>query len=353
MPKSLQIKIDEPCHENWQSMTPNEQGRFCGSCQKTVVDFSVMTDQEILDYISKASHSICGRMSDDQMNKDILITKNKKRFSFVYLWNLLLATLLFAKANAQVTPVKSKQPTVVKAPERMLMGQIAMPEPEPVDAVIPVTAKGVVVDATNGKPVEGASIFIKAKSSGTVADSTGNFQLSIHKQQPVELVISAIGYETQTVVVDKSTGWQHLKVFMQPSATVLGEVSIIAWPTISCGSRMGAVGIIKKVTITDTVKRNINNLMPVALKKEVKVFPNPVIRGNNVQLSLALKQPGKYKLELMDAAGKVMMVQAVQMPDKERNISIPTHAGWSAGVYWVRISGQHVKSVYQGKVLIK
>ena len=310
-----------------------------------------MTDQEILDHIAKASQSICGRLSDDQMNKDIRITENKKRFSFVYLWNLLLATLLFARANAQVTPVKSKKPTVVKVPE-MLMGVIAM-EPEPVEAVIPVTAKGVVVDATNGKPVEGASIFIKAKSTGTVADSAGNFQLSIHKLQPMELVISAIGFETQTIVVDKSTGWQHIKVLMQPSATTLGEVEIVAWPTIRCGSRMGAVSIIKKVTITDTVKRTINNLIPAAIKKDVKVFPNPVIRGNNVQLSLALKQAGEYKLELMDAAGKVMMVQAIQMPDAVRNISIPTHAGWSAGVYWVRISGQHVKNVYQGKVLIK
>jgi hypothetical protein len=350
MPTSLQIQIDEPCHENWQAMTPNEQGRFCGSCQKTVVDFSVMTNQEILDYMSKATHSICGRAGTDQLNKDIRITENKKRFSFVYLWNLLLATLLFAKANAQVTPVKSKKPTIVKAPERMLMGVIAM-EPEPVDAVIPVTAKGFVVDSSNNEPVAGASIRIKETARGTVADSTGNFQLSIEKRQPVELEISAIGYEMQTIVIDKAAGWQHIKVALKPLITELKGVEIIAWPTISCRSIAGGISVMYKTTLPEKVKRTLDDWMPV--KKDVKVFPNPVIRGNNVQLSLALKQPGEYKLELMDAAGKVMMVQAIQMPDAARTISIPTHAGWSGGVYWVRISGQHVKNVYQGKVLIK
>jgi hypothetical protein len=97
----------------------------------------------------------------------------------------------------------------------------------------------------------------------------------------------------------------------------------------------------------------LNNLLPASIKKDVKIFPNPVVRGNSMQLSLALKQPGEYKLELMNAAGQVMMMQAIQMPEKERTITIPTQPIWSTGVYWVRISGQHVKNVYQGKVLIR
>jgi hypothetical protein len=286
------------------------------------------------------------------MNKEIRITENKKRYSLAYLWNLLLATLLFAKANAQVTPAKHKNPTVVKAPERVTMGFVAM-KVEPEDAVIPVTAKGVVVDATNGQPVEGASIFIKEKSSGMVADSEGNFQLSIHKQQRVELEISAIGYETQTMVVDKTTGWKHIKVAMQPIAATLGEVEIIAWPRTGCRMTMGSIVRGVKIDTAEKLQRTIDDLLPAAFKKDVKIFPNPVVRGNSMQLSLALKQPGEYKLELMDASGRVMMVQAVQMPEKERTITIPTQAIWSTGVYWVRISGQHVKNVYNSKVLIK
>src|SRR5687768_10364685 len=81
MRKSLHLQIPEPCHESWNKMTPNEQGRFCLSCSKTVVDFSMMTDKELLDYFSTASQYVCGRFSNDQLNKDITATQHKKRFS--------------------------------------------------------------------------------------------------------------------------------------------------------------------------------------------------------------------------------------------------------------------------------
>ena len=35
----MEISIQKPCHENWDSFTPNEQGAFCGKCVKTVIDF--------------------------------------------------------------------------------------------------------------------------------------------------------------------------------------------------------------------------------------------------------------------------------------------------------------------------
>ena len=64
MKEAIQLKIAQPCHENWQAMTPVEQGRHCGSCAKNVVDFTIMSDREIIDYISlHASGDTCGRSS--------------------------------------------------------------------------------------------------------------------------------------------------------------------------------------------------------------------------------------------------------------------------------------------------
>ena len=36
------IRIENPCHENWNLMSRNQKGRFCDSCNKTVIDFSKM-----------------------------------------------------------------------------------------------------------------------------------------------------------------------------------------------------------------------------------------------------------------------------------------------------------------------
>ena len=47
MENKYKITIPEPCHENWDEMTPRENGRFCMSCSKTVVDFTSMLPDEI------------------------------------------------------------------------------------------------------------------------------------------------------------------------------------------------------------------------------------------------------------------------------------------------------------------
>ena len=48
--QQLQLSIPEPCHQTWREMTPTQQGRFCNSCAKEVIDFSTMTDTEVLNY---------------------------------------------------------------------------------------------------------------------------------------------------------------------------------------------------------------------------------------------------------------------------------------------------------------
>jgi hypothetical protein len=352
MPTPLKLHIPEPCHENWQNMTQQEQGRFCGSCQKTVVDFSVMTDKEILDYFSKTSQHVCGRFTNDQLNKELQVTDKKKRFSLVYIWNIILATLLITEANAQVKP-KPKKPVKVTVQERRTMGIIAYIPDEPVETVIPVTMSGTIVDAQNNQPVVGASISIKGASGGTMADTSGIFRLKVEKKDPLVLVISAIGYETQTRVLDDLTNWQKIQVYLKPATSELKEVVVTGYDGYTKGRLvMGGVRHIKEAKL-DTIKRFINNWMPVALKKDVKIFPNPIVRGNSIQVKLALPQAGGYKLELLNAAGQVMMVQPLLMQTKEQQIDLNTQTNWSAGIYWVRITSPDTKNVFQAKVLVK
>lgn len=67
----MKVSINNPCHENWDAMTPNEQGTFCLACQKTVVDFSQKTTEEIKDFFAVLSKSekVCGRFKNSQIDE--------------------------------------------------------------------------------------------------------------------------------------------------------------------------------------------------------------------------------------------------------------------------------------------
>jgi hypothetical protein len=336
MSKAIQIRIPEPCHETWQTMTPTEQGRFCGSCQKTVVDFTLMTDKEILDYFSRTSQHTCGRFSNDQLNKELKPVEIKKRFSWAYVWNIILATFLITEANAQVTPVKKKKTEVQLPDVSTKMGDMEMIKLG--EEVKQREIKGVVLDSANNTPLAGASVYVyvKGQAKGTYTDSLGHFKLLIDKNEPVELTVSYVGYEMQTLKIESSTNWQEIKLAMSP--VLYGDLVVV-----------GGYSIVHK----KTKKKIINDWKPAILKKDIKIFPNPVVKGNNIQASLSLKQAGEYKMELLNVQGEVMTVQKLQMATKEQVVTIPTQNNWAPGIYLVRVSAPGLKNVYQCKVSIQ
>jgi hypothetical protein len=60
------ISIPEPCRQSWQQMSENTEGRHCNHCCKTVVDFTKMSDGEIIKYLS-AKTNVCGRNEQYQL----------------------------------------------------------------------------------------------------------------------------------------------------------------------------------------------------------------------------------------------------------------------------------------------
>ncbi len=70
----MKIQLPDPCHESWDQMTPEGQGRHCEACAKVVVDFSKMSDAQVVDYL-KASFAkkerVCGRFRPDQVEAPV------------------------------------------------------------------------------------------------------------------------------------------------------------------------------------------------------------------------------------------------------------------------------------------
>ncbi len=68
------ISVPNPCSKSWENMTRDGNGRFCSSCKQIVVDFTTMTNDEILGYfMNNKSDNICGHFNRGQ----VVTGKNK------------------------------------------------------------------------------------------------------------------------------------------------------------------------------------------------------------------------------------------------------------------------------------
>jgi len=73
--KRYVVSIPEPCHEDWNKMTPDDKGRFCGSCAKSVFDFSNKSDDEIQSTLEdNKGTKLCGRFKTTQLNRPLNIS---------------------------------------------------------------------------------------------------------------------------------------------------------------------------------------------------------------------------------------------------------------------------------------
>ncbi len=99
MKKSYKIAIPKPCHEEWNTMTPSEKGRFCNSCKKVVIDFTKMSSPQIHEFIEKKqkqNQKVCGHFKKTQLDTihlsvPIHILKAKHSFRKSFLLALLIA----------------------------------------------------------------------------------------------------------------------------------------------------------------------------------------------------------------------------------------------------------------------
>lgn len=195
--QNLQLTIPEPCHENWQQMTPTEQGRFCNACAKEVIDFSTMTDTQVLNYFTKLTHEkVCGRALPEQLDRTISLPEQPKKRLFWY-WNYIVMFFMFFtkgnNANAQTCTKPATEVSPVDNPG--IRGQI-----------VAIAGKRIItgkVTDVNGNPVSFASIKIKGTNTGINADANGAYSLKVNSQSI--LVITGASFKDTEVVVGSQT----------------------------------------------------------------------------------------------------------------------------------------------------
>ena len=132
---------------------------------------------------------------------------------------------------------------------------------------------GKVTSSEDGQPLTGVTIAAKGSSSGTVTDAAGTFTISC--QKGTTLAFSYTGYQTKTLTVgDERT----ISVILEPSASLLQDVVIVAYGTVKKSDLTGSVS---SITAEDLMKT-----APVSLDQAIQG------RAAGVQVTQVSGRPG-------------------------------------------------------------
>lgn len=111
---------------------------------------------------------------------------------------------------------------------------------------------GRVTSAEDQQPVPGANVILRGTGLGTVTDVEGKFSLAVSSSS-IEIVISFIGYVTQTVSIkDKSV----VDVSLQTDTQTLEELVVIGYGTVKKSDLTGSVGSVKSEDLVKVVASN-------------------------------------------------------------------------------------------------
>jgi hypothetical protein len=139
------IHIPTPCHENWNNMLPEDQGRHCLTCSKTVIDFTDWNTPAITTYLQQnAQQKVCGRFNASQLDMPVA---EKIFYSSLPLFKKIAAVIVIVFGLASCSHSTTK-----------LIHTQTMGEPAFIQDTTPVTITG---DTTY---FTGAPVFIKGET---------------------------------------------------------------------------------------------------------------------------------------------------------------------------------------------
>lgn len=210
--KSVKISIPNPCSENWNAMTPNEHGRHCGSCNKTIIDFSTYTDKELAAFLKHTPHG-CGRFDIHQLDRPILIPADGNT---LFLQRALLGAALAAgiasTAQGQVTQ-QNTAPT--KTP--VATNPIALTNKNTeVEQSTSHIINGIVITAKYNDPMPYTEVIINGIDTA-ITDSAGKFSFIIPerlKDKKLKLTVEDYYYHKATKSIIAGTYPTDLKIIM-------------------------------------------------------------------------------------------------------------------------------------------
>lgn len=332
--KKFQISIPTPCHEDWNAMKPEEKGRFCASCQKTVTDFTGMSDRRLAEYFKKPQENLCGRFHADQLNRTIEPPSKRLpwlKLFFRFTWP---AFVLFLKSCGQKSTVQGEL-TGTPATSRT----VSTPHME------------------DGSGVKGLTV----SEIYTVGDTILATRPELPSFTTYGFTTCAPGEKKDPSKKDRHAS-ARLPVQRDDSPMNVPDYQdpVAVPPLIRCEAEMPApiddralTGVIaggisirtrKADFATPPIKSAKTETMPQTSVPSFSVFPNPVHAGSLLTVSYPEGTELPVLIQILSASGQLVHTARQNETDEATVFNLAIPARLSAGVYVLRLIGKDGKA---------
>ena len=366
----MKISINEPCHENWDAMTPNDKGAFCKSCAKDVVDFSKMGIAEIKSFFSKPQGKVCGRFEEKQLQEltfDDFFAKFTywnftKKFAVIFF--MAFGFWIFSNASAfaqnnrnmmkgevMCVPDRTPKKEIPKNHDndivngkRMIKGKIAKHEPvttvEPQQmmmgmvAIRPQTQKVVEpVIADTLKNEDAPFIEDNLELTNTVKTITGDTVVTIDIEEIKTLDNTIKGNATVTNYIEPINTNDYM---------IKGDVICTIEKVVEHKEPTTPVLIdpVPEVTKIDSIARDVNPIKDIS--SQTIIYPNPSKGNFLIETNILTKQT----VTMLDENGRIVLSQNITGTS---NIDA---SALRAGIYTVLIKDNSSDAIEKKRIVI-
>lgn len=217
-PMHFKLRIPEPCHEDWSQMTLSEQGRFCSSCEKEVIDFTQLTRKQIADKVQSGGQ-LCGRYRKDQLDTTYFIPEEKSPFKHLGI------AAAFTSLLALCEPVLGQEQSI--AVKHQSINNDSLEASPNLSNQDPVLFTGQIFDSSS-LPLPGVYVRLEGTSLAVRTDFDGFFKLNVPLeiyQEDLVVVCSFVGFENLRLSLKELKKRQKFKLEM--GEMLSGEVVIV------------------------------------------------------------------------------------------------------------------------------
>ncbi|MBK9285275.1 MAG: T9SS type A sorting domain-containing protein [Sphingobacteriaceae bacterium] len=336
--KNMIIRIPEPCHEDWNKMTPEENGKFCGSCQKSVLDFSNKTDDEIKDILMHyKDQKVCGRFKSTQINRPLNLRINlneiPRNISVTRLFALALllsfGSHLFACYDVQGKMIESFEMFAGDDKNKRVVGEVeALPkekekEKKKEKEKCTPTIKGD-VDITM---VAGGLRVVYEEPQ--LADSTKNIN-------PIEEEKYIKGKIKQPEIIEKEVEIKEVEIVEPIKDSILLITEPIEETYIELLGEVMAVNTVTEEVIDSTnVNVGVEEADIIEVENSWNVFPNPA--KGDFTVSYELKKQSYVRVDVLDLQGKLISSLVEPAQQHSGKYQMPINLDVPNGIYLISL----------------